>query len=140
MNQLQMIIVILLIDISDDNNTALHKFKQKITNQTGNNGMKNVEMMVKVKYLSNFWRIFEIPLINCETWSANCFIMAGAFDNQVPIFVITDTKLHVLVVILSTRESSRLSEQLKSDFRRAINWNKFQSKAKYKHETNTYIT
>ena len=66
--------------------------------------------------------------------------MAGAFDNQVPIFVITDTKLHVLVVILSTRESSRLSEQLKSDFRRAINWNKFQSKAKYKHETNTYIT
>ena len=52
MNQLQMIIVILLIDISDDNNTALHKFKQKITDQTGNNGMKNVEMMVKVKYLS----------------------------------------------------------------------------------------
>ena len=46
--------------------------------QTGNNGTKNVEIMVPLKYLSNFWRTSEIPLINCEinliiTWSTNCF-------------------------------------------------------------------
>ena len=34
--------------------------------QTGNDGTKNVEIMVSLKYLSNFWRTLEMPLINCE--------------------------------------------------------------------------
>ena len=39
-------------------------------------GTKNVEIMVPLKYLSNFWRTLEMPLINCEiniisTWSNN---------------------------------------------------------------------
>ena len=60
-------------------NSALFKFKQKVTGVTDDNGTNNVEIMVSLKYLSNFWRTFEIPFINCEinlilTWSDKCFI------------------------------------------------------------------
>ena len=57
--------------------TDLFKFKTKITDQTDNNGrIDNVEIMVPLKYLSNFWRTLKMPLINCEvefilTWSSN---------------------------------------------------------------------
>ena len=49
-------------------------FKAKITDRTGNGGTKDVEIIVPLKYLSNFWRTLEMPLINCEvnlimTWS-----------------------------------------------------------------------
>ena len=40
------------------------KFKPKITGQTGDNGRKDVQIMVLLKYLSNFWRTLEMPLIN----------------------------------------------------------------------------
>ena len=54
-------------------NSASFNFEQKIS-VTGTNGIKNVEIMVPLKYLSNFWRNLENPLINCEinvilTWS-----------------------------------------------------------------------
>ena len=42
------------------------KQKQKMTGQTGNNGTNDVQIMVPLKYLSNFWRTFEMPLINYE--------------------------------------------------------------------------
>ena len=46
-----------IIGFPDDNNdSASFKFKQKITGQTGHHGTKNVEIMVPLKYLSNFWR------------------------------------------------------------------------------------
>ena len=59
--------------LSADNSTSF-KFKQKIKDVTGDDGTKNVETMVPLKYLSNFWRTLEIPLIDCEfnlilTWS-----------------------------------------------------------------------
>ena len=61
--------------------------------------------MVPLKYLSNFWRTFEIPLINCEitldlNWSENCIIVAANVAAQVSTFSITDTKLYVPVVTL----------------------------------------
>ena len=86
--------------------------------------------MVPLKYLSNFWRALEMPLINCEvnlilTWSSACVITnstgAGTFE-------ITDTKLYVPVVTLSTKENAKLLQQLKSGFKRVINWNKYLSK------------
>ena len=40
--------------------------KQQITGQTGNSGTNDVEIMAQLKYLSNFWRNFQIPLINWE--------------------------------------------------------------------------
>ena len=44
------------------------------------------------------------------------------------IFAITDTKLYVPVVTLSTQDNAKLLEQLKSGFKRTINWNKHQLK------------
>ena len=66
-----------IIDLADNNTIDSFKFKEKITGQTGNNSTKNVAIIVPLKYLSNFWRTLERPLINCEinlirTWSANC--------------------------------------------------------------------
>ena len=62
--------------VGNDNSFSL-KYKQKITGATGNNGTKSVEIMVPLKYLSNFWRTYEMTLINCEinlivTWSDKC--------------------------------------------------------------------
>ena len=48
--------------------------------------------------------------------------------NQAAIFEITDTKLYVPVVTLSTQENTKFLQQLKSDFKRVINWNKYLSK------------
>ena len=82
------------------------------------------------KYLSSFWRTLEKPLINCElnlilTWSANCVISER---NRQTTFTIIDTKLYVPVVTLSTQDNTKLLQQLKSAFKRIINWNKYQSK------------
>ena len=55
------------VDFSPDNATTdLFKIKEKITGQTGDNGTKNVEIIVPLKYLSNFWRTLEMPLTNCK--------------------------------------------------------------------------
>ena len=105
-------------------NSESFKFKVKITGKNpAANNEKYVEIMVPLKYLSNFWRTLEVPLINSEvnlilTWSSTCVITnstgAGTFE-------ITDTKLHVPVVTLSTKENAKLLQQLKSGFKRVIN-------------------
>ena len=89
--------------------------------------------MVPLKYLSNFWRTLEMPLINCEielilTWSRDCVIIYTNVDNQVPTFTITETNLYVPVVTLSTQDNAKLLPQLKSGFKRTISWNKYLSK------------
>ena len=94
-----------------------------MTSQTGDYGTKNFETMVPLKYSSSFWRTLEIPLINSETnliltWSSNCVIVSTNVANQNAIFEITDTKLYVPVVTLSTKDNSKLLQQLKSGFER----------------------
>ena len=74
-----------------------------------------------------------MPLINCEinlisTWSANCVIVSTNVANQNATFEITDTKLYVPVVSLSTQDNSKLLQQLKSGFKRVIMSNKYLSK------------
>ena len=107
------------------------KSKIKITGKTPNDdNEKDVEIMVPLKYLSNFWRTLEMPLINCEvnlilTWSSTCVITES---NGAGTFAITDTKLYVPVVTLSTQENTKFFQQLKSGFKRVINWNKYLSK------------
>ena len=106
-----------------NNHTDSFNFKVKFTGQTGNNGTKYVEIIVPLKYLSNFWRTLEMPLINCEvnlilTWSSTCVIDTVGDANQAATFAITNTKLYVPVVTLSTK----FLQQLKSDFKRVINW------------------
>ena len=81
-------------DFSDDNNnSASFTFKQKITEQTGNVGTKDVEIMVPLKYLSYFWRTLEMHRINCNIsfplkWSRNCIIVAGTVSNEKRTFQI----------------------------------------------------
>ena len=74
--------------------------------------------MVPLKYLSNFWRTLEMPLINCEvnlilTWSADCVIIYIDVANQIPTFAITEANLYVPVVTLSSLDKAKLLTQLK---------------------------
>ena len=124
-------------------------YKTSITGELeGNNVEKDdVEIAVSLKYLINFWRIFDIPLITCEvsltlTWSENCVITSKATRDADPdadpavaginnptnvVFKITDCKLYVPVVTLSAEDDNKLLEQLKTGFKRTIKWNKHRS-------------
>ena len=115
-----------IAEFTEGNLTDSFKFKVKITGKTGNGGTKDVEIMVPLKYLSNFWRTLEMPLINCEvnlilTWSSSCVLIATVNPNQNATFATTDTKLYVPVVTLSTQENTKFLQQLKSGFKRVIN-------------------
>ena len=55
-----------IVHFTGGNTTDSFNFKAKITGATGNDGTKFIEIMTPLKYLSNFWRTLEIPLINCE--------------------------------------------------------------------------
>ena len=121
-------------DEPDDNSiedSESFKSKIKITGKTpNNNNVKDVEIIAPLKYLSNFWRTLEMPLINCEvnlilTWSSTCVITNS---NGAGAFAITDTKLYVPVVTLSTQENTTFLQKLKSGFKKVINWNKYLSK------------
>ena len=80
--------------------------------------------MVLLKYWSNFWRTPEIPLINCKI---NIFLI---WSDQELKFAITGTKLYLRVVTLSAKDNESLLQQLKTGFKRIINWNKYQSEPK----------
>ena len=119
-----------IVDFNGANSTDLFNFNTKITGQTNNDGTINVEIMVPLKYLSNFWRILEMLLINCEvelilTMSAGCVIIYTNVAEQVPTIAMTETNLYVPVVTLSTQDNAKLLAQLKSGFKRAISWNKY---------------
>ena len=134
-----------IVDFNSANATDSFNFKTKITSQTANNNNNNncniagrvdVEIMVPLKYLSNFWRTLEMYLINCEVelilyWSANCVIIYTDVANQVPTFTITDTNLYVPIVTLSTQDNTKLLPQLKSGFERTISWNKYLAKPEF---------
>ena len=73
-----------------------------------------------------------MPLINCEvnlilTWSKDCAITNSTGERK---FAITETKLYVPVVTLSTKDNEKLLQQLKSGFKKTINWNKYESSIK----------
>ena len=120
-------------DEPNDNLADYESFKSKLkttgkTPAAGNE--KDVEIMVPLTYLNNFWRTLEMPLINCEinlilTWSSNCVLTDSAGAGR---FAITDTKLYVPAITLSIRDNSKLLQQLKSGFKTVDNWNKCLSK------------
>ena len=99
-------------DDSNNDVTESESFKSKvkITGKTPDDGStKDVEIMIPLKYLSKFWRTLEMLLIYCEvnlilTWSKDCVIINS-------------------VVTLSTIDEAKLLKQLKSGFKRIINWN-----------------
>ena len=99
-----------------------------------------------------------MPLINCEinlilTWYENCVLTSKATRDAVPArggnpgvtrvnnpanptFEITDTKLCVPVVTLSTKDNNNFLEQLKSEFKRTFKWNKYRSEITNQTKTN----
>ena len=73
-----------------------------------------------------------MPLVNCELntelrSSRDCVITNSTGAGK---FAITETKLCVSVVTLSTQDNAKLLQQLKSGFRRIINRNKYESSVK----------
>ena len=124
-------------------------YKTSITGKLEGNNLEkeNVEIVVPLKYLSNFWRTLDMPLINCEvsltlTWSQNCVLTSRAYREANPdadpavaginnptnaTFKIKDTKLYVPVVTLSAEDYNKLLEQLKTEFKRTIGWNEYRS-------------
>ena len=105
-------------DEPNDNLAYSESFKSKIkiAGKTPNNdNEKDVEIMVPLKHLSNFWRTLEMPLINCEvnvilTWPSTCVITNSSGAGR---FAITDTNLYVPEITLSTQDNSNLLQQFK---------------------------
>ena len=112
-----------------------------VANRTGT---KTVSLVVPLKYLGNFWRALNIPLISCEVslelkWDKNCIITSDQVGvnldggNTVAptsaIFVINDCKWYVPVVTLSKDDEIKLLTNLKSEFKREIKWNKYRSQS-----------
>ena len=92
-----------IVSFVENNLTDSFNFKVKMTGQTGDDGTKHVEIMVPLKYLSNFWRTLEMSLINCEvnlilTCSENCVIVSTNVANQNVTFA--------TVVTLSTQDNA----------------------------------
>ena len=71
-----------------------------------------------------------MPLINCKVflelnWIEDC-ILSSAGDSAK--FAITDAKLHVPIVTLSTKGSANLTEELSEKFKRSVYWNSYETK------------
>ena len=95
-------------------------------------------------------RSLDIPLINCEitlilSWYKECVLVgrahggppAAAINSPTDVkFEITDCKLYVPAVTLSTENDNKLLEQLKSGFRRTIKWNKYMSQMSNQNKNN----
>ena len=151
-----------LSDDADDNNfdnikivnSNTFKFKNKIIGNAYNvnagaqgydvnkNGTQEAELAIPLKYLDNFWRALNIPLINCEVflelkWNKNCIITSleqrdirGGNRDNAPTgatLAINDCKLYVPAVTLSKDDEIKLLTNLKSGFKREIIWNKYRS-------------
>ena len=107
-----------------------------------NSGRKTVETVIPLKYLGNFWRALNMPLISCELslelkWDKNCIITSlqqgvnlDGGNTAAPTdaaLAINDCKLYVPVVTLSKNDEIKLLTNLKSGFKREIIWNKYRS-------------
>ena len=104
-------------------------YKSQLIKGTHDNNVNNVKLVVPLKYVSNFFRSLEMPLVNCKidlelTWHKDCIISsADAATGQVVSFMITDTKLYVPIVTLSTKDNTNLTQKLNEGFKRTIYWN-----------------
>ena len=154
-------------ELSDDNNpnnfpntnvvnSNAFEYKNKITGNTNNQGTKDVELAIPLKYLGNFWRALNIPLISCEIflelkWNKNCIITSLEqiqVDAGPPAvngtttsarLAINDCKLYAPVVTLSKDDEIKLVTNLKSRFKREIIWNKYRSQMTTEAINRSYI-
>ena len=114
--------------INDLTNDTSFKYKVELLGNPvldGNIAKKGVKVVVQLKYLSNFSRSLEMPLINCKiklnlTWKKECVLSADAGD---AVFIINDTKMYVPVVTLSKEDNKDFIEQQNKGFQRSVYWN-----------------
>ena len=88
--------------------------------------------------MENSWNAINREINIFVTWSEKCIILTGDFGantNNHPKFEITDTKLYVSVVTLSTQDNKKPLQQLKTGFKRTINWNKYISEPTVKTQS-----
>ena len=129
-------------DVTNDDNAPSFKYKANNIGKTKNDGTKNgVKIAVPIKYLSNFWRSLEIPLINGRvefsmTWNENCILSSAG---TAAIFTITDTKIYVPVVSLKTEDNTKLSKLLSMGFKRSVYWNNYKVIPNKIYDQNDYI-
>ena len=114
-------------DVTNDNNVPSFKYKASIIGDRGHDGTKNkVKIALPLKYLSNFWRSLEMPLINCKVelslkWYEKCLLTTATTGT----FKVTDAKLYVPIVTLSVQDNAKLSKLLSEGFKRPVYWNEY---------------
>ena len=114
-------------EVTNDDNAPSFKYKASLIGNTETDGTKKgVKIAVPLKYLSNFWRSLEMPLINCKVelslkWYERCLLTAATTAT----FKITDAKLYVPIVTLSAEDNVKLVKQLNEGFKRPVYWNKY---------------
>ena len=114
-------------NVSNDDNAPSFKHKASIIGNTEDNRRKyGVKIAVPLKYLSNFCRSLEMPLINCKVelslnWMERCVLTVA----NTATFKITDEKLYVPFVTLSAEDNAKLSKLLSEGFKRSVYWNKY---------------
>ena len=119
-------------DLMADNSSS---FKYKVSllgNPVLNDNItkRSVKAVVPLKYLSNFFRSLEMPLINCKvklnlTWKKECILSTDAGNG---VFIINDTKMYVPVVTLSKEDNKDFIEQQNKGFQRSIYWSEYKTK------------
>ena len=138
-------------------NSSSFKYKSstlgKATTAHGRDrSLKNIKIVVPLKCLPNFFKLLEMPLINCKihlevNWNKNC-VMYGHDtyadgnneNNSETIFKITSTKLYVPIVTLSTKDNVNLTIQLNGGFKRSVYWNEYKSRIDTKQADNNNPT
>ena len=119
-------------DLTADNSSSF-KYKVSLLGNPvldGNITKRSVKVVVLLKYLSNFFRSLEMPLISCKiklnlTWKKECVLSTGAGD---AVFIINDTKMYVPVVTLSKEDNKDSIEQQNKGFQQSIYWNEYKTK------------
>ena len=116
-------------------NSQSFQYRAALAGKTANynNGKSFVEdtkIVIPLKYLTNFWRLLEMPLINCKVhlelnWIEGCILSSAGSASK---FEIADAKLHVPIVTLSTKDSENLTKQLSEGFKKSVYWNSYQKK------------
>ena len=101
----------------------------------------HVEVTITLKYLSNFWRSLDLPMMDCEIqlnllWTKDCVLIQHHNNITRKNFMITSTKLYVPVVTLSTDDNAKFLENVKQGFKRTIPWNNYSSETTAQLKTN----
>ena len=127
------------------NNSSFFKYKSSLIKEStavnNDRAFENVKIAVPLKYLSNFIRLLEIPLIDCKihlelSWTKN-LVMPAIADTK---FKITNNKFNFPIVTLSSKDNVKLIKLLEEGFKRPVYWNGYQTKTKARDLDNNNLT